>query len=329
MKLHVWGPLDGLHSVSAECLAAIWYLHLTLGHANEKTPSQKVQVVQSSNVYLSPAHVLPALQLDDGNIVSGYFAIVRSLKSLGYNLDSTFTSRELADVAALSSFISSEVAPISTYMLYMVKPNFEQIIRPAFSSWVQFPMYYSLALDQQDIAFSQCELAGLNTSAARAALAGDSGTHPKVSDPTLGKILQKAEKHAELLEQTKTSMHLLTRSKAVYDTITNMATSQSLPSCSSSPSSVATPTSPSSPSYLFGERISSADLLLMGHLALQTWHGLPAPILTSLIQTYPLLNQLLSSCTQLQTLEQLDIRPPCPPEALTPTFWLKYKLGFN
>lgn len=304
MKLHVWGPLGQHASISPECLAAIWYVCLTM---DDKHLSD-VEVVQSSNVYLSPAHVLPALEIDNSTIISGYFSIVAYLKSLGHNLDTTFSSRELADIAALSSFVTSDVAPISTYMLYMVKPNFEQKIRPSFSSWVSFPMYYSLALDQQEVARLQCEMAGLNTSAS----ADD--PNPSVSDPTLGKILQKAEKQSQLLEQSKIAMHLLSRAQAVYNTVANMSSSSSSDNSSQN-------------SYIFGERISSADLLLMGHLAIQTSSCLPAPILTNLIEQYPLLNQLLSSCKQLESLDRIKIRPPSPHEALTLSYWIKYKLG--
>ncbi|KAL2757074.1 hypothetical protein ACRALDRAFT_1075766 [Sodiomyces alcalophilus JCM 7366] len=138
-ELHVWGPAFGLPSIDAECLAAIAYLHYTL-------PSSEWTLTPSSDPSLTPHNRLPALRSKaTGTWATGYDAVVAHLsRHTTHDLDVHLTPAQRADLAAYTSFISSQIAPLLDLTLYALPRNWSQTTRPAYSAILPFPLTWTV-----------------------------------------------------------------------------------------------------------------------------------------------------------------------------------------
>lgn len=265
MELHVWGQLGDLVSFSPDCLAAIWYVRLAV-------QDEAVKVYQSSNTLISPQ--LPALR-HKGRVYGGFDRIVYYLKKLGYDLDNGLSVEERTKNNALKMYIESNVSVLSQYIMYINRDNFESVTRPLFSKLVPFPMQYNLPLQQRDLAKKQCEAKRLSVVWARSA-AADVKKIDTVLSRTQELINGKRAGKDLLFSDAKENLRVLNKAKNVYDVVVNS-------SCLGEEHSafLVTPT-----------RISTSDLLLLGHLVIQTLDDFPAPVLKILIETqYEQLNE--------------------------------------
>lgn len=262
MDLHIWGPLNELPSFSPECLAIVWYARLVV-------EDEPVNIYRSSNTLLSPNEILPALK-HKGKWYGGFETIVRYLKSLGYDLDSSLNGVQRAKNNALISYIESKVAPLTLYMLYLNKDNFETVLRPLFTKLVPFPMQYNLSIKQKEWAKTQCSSSGLVLSGAK------TKDDIKKADPVLNRtqelLNEKKNKKDLLFSNAKENMRVLHKAKTLYDSIIQ--------------SSLLKDNQNSGMRFLISEdRVSTADLLLVAHLAVQTFSDFPVPILKTLMET--------------------------------------------
>ncbi|EGX95396.1 mitochondrial import receptor subunit [Cordyceps militaris CM01] len=139
LELHVWGPVFGVPSIDAECIAAITYLH------NAARDTVQFRIVPSNDASVSPSGLLPALN-HDGVWTSGYAAIVRYLssKSLGDNLDGRLDAAQGADVAAFGAYLSVHASALLDLSLYVSAANWSAVTRPAYSTLLRFPLTWTV-----------------------------------------------------------------------------------------------------------------------------------------------------------------------------------------
>jgi sorting and assembly machinery component 37 len=305
MDLHIWGPLGKLRSFSPECLAAVWYATLVV--------DEPVTIYQSSNPLISPNGQLPALR-HNGKTYGGFESIVGYFKSLGYDVDSNLNSVQKANSSALISYIASKVSGLSLYMLYLNRDNFESVIRPLFTTLVPFPMQYNLPIRQRDWAKKQCESSGLILAAAKVKV------DVKKIDPVLSRtqelINEKKDQKDLLFSDAKENMRVLHRAKTLYDVL--MA------------SSLLTGDQHHTPYLISPDSVSTADLLLVAHLTVQSYSQFPVPILKTLLESHYLrLNQYKEDL--YKKLEDLvePISPTRPEDVYSLTNVGKWYLGWG
>ncbi|OAA81210.1 mitochondrial import receptor subunit [Akanthomyces lecanii RCEF 1005] len=152
LKLHVWGPVFGVPSIDAECIAAITYLH------NAVSDGVQFCIVPSNDASVSPSialltllrfpalkDLLPALN-HDGVWTSGYRAIVRYLvsNSLAADRDAELTAVQRADVAAFSAYLGVHASALLDLSLYVSAANWSATTRPAYSSLLSFPLTWTV-----------------------------------------------------------------------------------------------------------------------------------------------------------------------------------------
>ncbi|OAA68827.1 mitochondrial import receptor subunit [Cordyceps fumosorosea ARSEF 2679] len=139
LELHVWGPVFGVPSIDAECIAAITYLH------NAVRDDIEFRIVPSNNVSVSPSGLLPALN-HDGVWTSGYPAIVRYLysKSLADDLDGSLDAAHRADVVAFSAYLGVHASALLDLSLYVSAANWSAATRPAYSALLRFPLTWTV-----------------------------------------------------------------------------------------------------------------------------------------------------------------------------------------
>ncbi|TQV96220.1 hypothetical protein V2A60_003345 [Cordyceps javanica] len=139
LELHVWGPVFGLPSIDAECIAAVTYLY------NAARDGDGFRVVPSNDASVSPSGLLPALN-HDGVWTSGYSAVVKYLrsKSLVDDLDGRLDAGQRADATAFSAYLSVHASALLDLSLYVSAANWSAVTRPAYSSLLRFPLTWTV-----------------------------------------------------------------------------------------------------------------------------------------------------------------------------------------
>lgn len=276
LELYVWSPLGDLPSFSPECLAAIWYITQAIPDDDQQP---EVLIYQTSNTQISPSGVLPALR-HNGKVYSGYISILRYLKNAGFDLDApALTSSELnTKLPATLAYLDTNLAAISQYLTFVQSKNYEKVTRPLLSKVIQFPMQYRIPLTEKAIAEAQCLSLGLHQTPQTSS--NSKNSTPKT--PALSKLQEQLDdqrKKRELsMKEAKESMKMLTYAQDVYNNIIKLGTdsgdSESVDSSGSN--------------WQLFTRLSSADLLLLAHLIIQTYDEFPfSPIKTLLESEYP------------------------------------------
>lgn len=283
-ELHVWGPLGDLPSFSPECLAAIWYLGLAV-------PNQSnFHIYQSSNTQISHSGVLPALK-HKGKVYSGYASILRYLKSIGYDMDaSLLTSSELnTKLPATLAYLDTNLTAISQYLTYVQSKNYEKVTRPLLSQLIPFPMQYAVPLKEKAIAEAQCQSLGLQKQDV-------SDSSSVVEDPTkkyaalsrLHSQLEEEKKQKEIgMKEAKESMRMMVFAHEVFENIIALGAEEAkkVPGNENNAEKRV---------WRLFSNMSSADLLLLAHLVVQTSDEFPyAPIKTLVEVEYPLIDQYI------------------------------------
>lgn len=292
-----------------------------------------VLIYQTSNTGISPSGVLPALR-HDGQVYSGYTSILRYLKSLGYDLDAAvLTSSELnTKLPAALAYLDTNLAGISQYLTYVQSKNYERVTRPLLSKLIPFPMQYIVPLKEKSIAEAQCLSLGLHQQ--------EQELHQQKKQqqddlmkkyPSLSKLQEQLEdqkKKRELsIKEAKESMRMIVYAHEVFDNITRLGIeddeqgetetegegegeSEGEFNRSVGPNAVQLQHRHEHVWKLFS-RLSSADLLLLAHLIIQTNSELPySPIRSLLEAEYPqLVNYIERNVTGLNDLK-MNIQEP-------------------
>lgn len=196
-------------------------------------------------------------------------SIVRYLQSIGLKLDP-----DSPKIVSALSYIDTNVAAITQYMLYVHQQNYESVARPLISGLIPFPMQYRVPMQQRGIARQQCASMGL------VAVGGSSEIEKKY--PSLGKLQEQLEENKKQgmlhLRQAKESMKVLGYTHEVFDNIMALGAKDE-----------------SGWAFIGKDgRWTSADLLLGAHLTIQTLQGFPVPIVKKLLNNeYPELSAFL------------------------------------
>ncbi|ODV96195.1 hypothetical protein PACTADRAFT_49585 [Pachysolen tannophilus NRRL Y-2460] len=266
MELHVWGSYkDGVISnFDPECLAAIYYIMFT---------ETDVKVVPSSNSF---NYKLPYLKKNDGEAISGYESIVAYLeKENGGKLDNWLSNEQFLLNNGLKVFIMDKIHSLTQYVLFLNKENYEQYTRGLFKKLLPFPMQYNAPLVYRDDAVKRCSNVGLNLDTGM--LLGGVG----YEDSTIEELLEsekklkntpnltrlhsqkQQEKLNELLlrKNSINNMHCIHLAESYYNRILEFSRENNRNDDFSL--------------FIFGEQLSSSDLLFFAQLNCQTLDVLP------------------------------------------------------
>lgn len=273
-ELHVWCPFDTLPSFSPDCLAAIWYI-------TQAIPDQGlVQIYQSSNTNVSPIGILPALK-HKGKVYSGYVSIVQYLKNLTYDLDSlALTSSELnTKLPATLTYLETNLGAVSQYLMYCSNKNYEKITRPLLSNNIPFPMQYYIPSAEKKIAESQCASFGLTEEGA-SKIKDFKQNYPQLSQ--LHATMEEQKKKKEItVKEMKNTMKLIMHAHDIFDNIVALGEENF--------------DGDDAEQWQLFPRLSSADLLLLAHLIIQTHEKFPDRSIRSLLESdYPQLIEYIN-----------------------------------
>jgi sorting and assembly machinery component 37 len=271
-ELHIWGPLEEIVSFSPDCVAAIWYMYLTVDAA-------EIKVVPSSNVNIASNGLLPALR-HNHHVHGGFTSIVTYLKSLGYDLDG-----DAPQIRLISSFLTN-VALLSLHFMYVNRTNFDKVMRPLFTQLVPFPMQYNLPIYQKDLAKRQCASSGIVECQPQ----NNDDDDLKKKYPSLSKLQEQIDVQGKerkaLLDDAKQNLKVLAKTQQIYDTLLLV-----LPGIRQG-------------NFAFGQQLTTVDLILLANLQIQTCNKFPSSALKSLLDLqYPDLHEYLQrGLGQLSTL---------------------------
>jgi len=258
MELHVWGTPEELAIIDADCLATIWYMTLIVPH-------EKFQIITSSNTDLSKSGKLPTLRSDDGQY-DGILNIIRYLNELGYDLDANLSKEQRALNHGLLLYIQDKFQIITDYTLFLNKENYEQYSRSIFKNYLPFPMQYNTPLHYRSLAKTNCSRIGLTVEDKT-----EVEQEMLQNVPTVSKVQQL--KHESMIEDRLTIKNSVSNMKCLnyfqnsIETIINMQKELGN----------------QDKQNIFGEGITTADLLFLAHLHIQTNDKLPDQFLTNFL----------------------------------------------
>lgn len=288
MELHVWGTPDKLAIIDADCLATIWYMALTV-------PAGKFKIITSSNTDVSRSGKLPTLRVQDDQY-DGVLDIIRYLSEKGYDLDESLSKEQRALNHGLLLYIQDKFQIITDYTLFLNKDNYEKYSRSIFKNYLPFPMQYNTPLHYRSMAKTNCARIGLTVEDKT-----EIEQEMLQNVPTVSKVQQM--KHESMIEDklvmknSVSNMKCLTYLKSQIETITNLQ--QELGNATRI--------------NIFGDKITTSDLLLLAHLYIETHVNLPDQFITNyLLKLSPgLLETKTSNLQFIQSkLSKIQIESP-------------------
>lgn len=267
MELHCWGSAEGEHPFHAESTAAIWYLLLS---------GLEFSIVPSSNHF---KWELPCL-LDDGKQTSGFDNIVRYLEPR-FNLDSRLKMDHRVVNLGLKSLIRDKLNVITQYTLFLNKDNYENYTRGMFKNFLPFPMQYMPPLNFKSEATRICLQMGLNPDTG-IVITEDDNRYREILEteaqlkqtPSMGMLYtskQKQQLSKVFLEKnTINNMRALNLFENYLGHITNLK--QDLVTVNNA--------------FVFGENISTSDLLFFAHVKAVSFKDLPNQFISIKFQDF-------------------------------------------
>ncbi|KAK9469532.1 hypothetical protein V1512DRAFT_256470 [Lipomyces arxii] len=282
-ELHVWGRIGDLQTFDTNCLIAEVYLKLTRPQLKDT-----YVIVPSSNPTLSSTFELPCIREGEEIVASGLFNVIRFLKVRGFDLDAELSAANKAKNTALMTFIDCNFTVLSLYIQRLHIVHFQENFRPGVTKLVTFPLQYIIPMllfnsakrriahihdidvtNKATDASSKAIVPGFSFIEKRKILYGDvSDSVPKT---LVDKINEAAGGRAEFQALCK---------------MLNLAT-ESLPS-------IEDILAEGKSAFLFGDRPSTADAFLLGHLAVETQPKYFTPFLKDLISSnYPALQSYM------------------------------------
>lgn len=257
MELHVWGTPDKLAIIDADCLATIWYMALIV-------PIEKFQIITSSNTDISKSGKLPTLRLENNEQYDGFLDIIRYLSEQGYDLDKSLNKEQKALNHGLLLYIQDKFQIITDYTLFLNKSNYESYTRSIFKNYLPFPMQYNTPLHFRSIAKKNCERIGLTIEDKT-----EIEQEMLKNVPTVSKVQQlKHESMIEdklVLKNSVSNMKCLNYYQNLIETIIKMQKELGN----------------DTKINIFGDQITTCDLILLAHLYIQTHQSLPDQFITN------------------------------------------------
>lgn len=291
MELHVWGTPEKLSIIDAECLAIIWYMALIV-------PPENFQIITSSNTDISKSGKLPTLRVGEKTQeqYDGFFDIIRYLSEQGYDLDEPLSKEHRALNHGLLLYIQDKFQIVTDYTLFLNKSNYESYTRSIFKDYLPFPMQYNTPLQYRSIAKKNCSRIGLSVEDKT-----EVEQEMLKNVPTVSKVQQM--KHESMIESklvlknSVSHMTCLNYFHNLIDTIINMQKELGN----------------EEKINIFGDDITTADLLLLAHLYIQTHQSLPDQFITNYLLklSQGFLETKTSNLKQIETeMSKVKINPP-------------------
>lgn len=300
-ELFVWGSESEIAKFAPESLAAALYIKLAI----KDTTKYKIVASRNSLYYDAMMYNFPFLKdtANDGKVIEGYANITKYLKkiNLEYDLDqwlqqqqpknnnddnnSENQNNELLNLG-LVNFIMNKLILINYYNYFLNKQNYDKYTVQMFKFYLPFPLQYYLPLRLKENLTAKCNLIGLtpmkSTEAYNVELATDkiNKIENELNLPTLGHV------HTELQKQRLKNLQLLKETSANFRTLTlvqqylkkidiNDKFSEFSPILDDSDHKEL---------FTFGDKITSADILLIANVVAATNDKVPDQFLNNLLQ---------------------------------------------
>lgn len=287
MELHVWGTPSKLSLLSPSCIAVCWYMALCV-------PAHEFEVVTSSNTDVSHSGELPTLLHKDGQ-AEGFLDIIRFLNGQGYSLETGLAKEQQAINEGLILYVQDKFQIITDYCLFLNKTNYEQCTRSLYSQYLPFPVQYNAPIVARSKAKTNCARVGLNVEDKT-----EVEEEMVKSVPTVSKIQRmKMETMIEdklVLKNSVTNMSCLRQTQTFVDKVVQLQRELG-----------------NDEQGLFGEAVTSGDLIVLAHVYVWTHGDLPDQFLkTFLDRNSPeLIARLETLMPQIESkMDEVQIRGP-------------------
>ncbi|KAJ2160055.1 hypothetical protein GGF46_002566 [Coemansia sp. RSA 552] len=265
-SLYSWGALpgsEGLCSFDPSCLSVQAYLQLS---------NSDWVLRQVNNTNISPTGCLPVLTAPGPAVESGLWRIIEFLKSEGHDLDAGLDKEQAAQATALVSMVRDGLVDALLFSWYLVPENFAQAIRPQLAKLFGFPLSLAIPTQLRDHAEQRLRANGTVDEA------DDSGSEDTNDDSQPGSLRSRLPR-IYLLAKTGFNRHKDRSSHPVYRQADEYLAvlSRKL----------------STKQYFFGDKATTLDAVVYGHLSLLLRLDLPQnPLKTAISQKYPNLRAL-------------------------------------
>ncbi|RKP26546.1 hypothetical protein SYNPS1DRAFT_27773 [Syncephalis pseudoplumigaleata] len=233
---------------------------------------------------LSPSGELPLLKVGEHQLVAGSEDIIRQLQTMGYDLDAALTKEEQAEAIAYRTMVEHVLYEAQLYEWFMVEDNFVEVVRPMYSRMSPIYTRYIVPIRMRNAAKERLAQAEYNKY--KTSKEGGSSSSSEVDA---------ADKKAAPSEATKLPPQMIARVRDCYNALLAKLGDQM---------------------YMFGEKPSSLDAVVYGHLALHLYadefrHATLRSILSA--DEY---RRLEAYCYNIRAVSELTMPTPlatCPP----------------
>ncbi|KAG1772797.1 outer mitochondrial membrane transport complex protein-domain-containing protein [Suillus occidentalis] len=262
--LHIWPNRWNLPSIDPTCIAAVFYLQLTI--------PGKFEVVECTNPDVSPSGKFPFLTHGHATvtsvpaIISFVSSLAKSTSSSARDLDASLSLSQRAKRAAWCSHIESNIGDLVAYSFYSLDDNFWKLTNPTMASMLPIPQRYYVPGRIREMHRPRLEAAGLWTQAASEPEKDSFGKRQKKDDPK--------DEYARAFERDKVSA----QAKASFALYAKLLDGQK---------------------FFFGERPTTLDVYLASYILLLLDPPFPDQLMRSILEeSYP---KLVEHARNVQT----------------------------
>lgn len=251
--LHIWPSRWNLPSIDPTCIAAVFYLQLTI--------PGKFEVVECTNPDVSPSGKLPflthghAIVSSVPAIISFVSSLAKSTSSGARDLDASLSASQRAKRTAWCSHVEANIGDLVAYSFYSLDDNFWKLTNHTIASILPIPQRYYVPGRIREMHRPRLEAAGLWTQAAPEPEKDSFGKRQKKDDPK--------DKYARAFERDKVSA----QAKASFALYSKLLNGQK---------------------FFFGERPTTLDVYLASHILLLLDPPFPDQLMRNIIEeSYP------------------------------------------
>ncbi|KAG2349759.1 hypothetical protein BDR05DRAFT_955621 [Suillus weaverae] len=253
--LYIWPSRWNLLSIEPTCIAAVFYLQLTI--------PGKFEVVECTNPDVSPSGKLPFLTHGHATvssvpaIISFVSSLAKSTSSGARDLDAYLSASQRAKRIAWCSHVEANIGDLVAYSFYSLDDNFWKLTNPTMASMLPIPQRYYVPGRIREMHRPRLEAAGLWTQTASEPGKDSFGKPYKKDDPK--------DEYARAFEREKVSAQAKA-SFALYVKLLNGG------------------------KFFWGERPTTLDVYLASHILLLLDPPFPDQLMRSILEeSYPTL----------------------------------------
>lgn len=253
--LYIWPSRWNLLSIEPTCIAAVFYLQLTI--------PGKFEVVECTDPDVSPNGKLPFLTHGHATvssvpaIISFVSSLAKSTSSGARDLDASLSAPQRAKRTAWCSHVEANIGDLVAYSFYSLDDNFWKLTSPTMASMLPIPQRYYVPGRIREMHRPRLEAAGLWTQAASEPGKDSFGKPHKKDDPK--------DEYARAFEREKVSA----QAKASFALYAKLLNGQK---------------------FFWGERPTTLDVYLASHILLLLDPPFPDQLMRSILEeSYPTL----------------------------------------